>query len=118
MINVKVKCRSIYTINMDIYNVVIYDKNFNVLLNNNTNDKGLVNFNAPCQGVYKIHILKNKTLKMNSVIYVSEKNCNFFCFKLKDNILNTRFINFKITDSFYKGLPIKEGKLILCQKNT
>lgn len=118
MINVKLRCRNLDTIDMDVYNVVIYDKKFNVLLNNNTNDDGWVSFNVPCQGVYKIHVLKNKTLKMRNVIYISENNCNIFYFKLKNNILTTRFVNFKITDSFYKGLPIKEGKLILCQKNT
>ncbi len=119
MKKVKIKCRFSNSINTYKFLIVIYDCNGNLILRKSTNYLGYLYFNAPYYGIYKILVFKNKVLKYYNNIYISKEGCLAFTFILKENYIKTpRLVTFKVTDKIYQGLPIKEGKLILWEKNT
>lgn len=119
MKKVKIKCRFSNRIDTYKFLIVIYDCNGNLILRKSTNYLGYLYFNAPYYGIYKILVFKKKVLKYYNNIYISKERCSEFTFILKENYIKTpRLVTFKVTDKIYQGLPIKEGKLILWEKNT
>lgn len=113
MKKIKIKC-----INKCKYQIIIYDHCGNKLFDGFTNNDGCLFFDIPYYGVYRILIIKNKNIKINTNFYVGIKGYEEFYFRIDNVKKEFHLVTFKITDKFYNGLPIKEGKITLWQKNT
>lgn len=112
MKKIKIKC-----INKCKYQIIIYDHCGNKVFDDFTDYDGCLFFDVPYYGVYRILIIKNKNIRINTNFYVSKDNYEY-CFRIDNVKKEFHLVTFKITDKNYNGLPIKEGKITLCQKNT
>lgn len=113
MKEIKIKC-----INKYKYQIIIYDCYGNKVFDGFTDETGTLILDVPYYGVYKILILRNKNIKVITNFYVDENQYNFFYFRVVSIKRYLHLVTFKITDEYYKGLPIKEGKITLWQKST
>lgn len=91
------------------YNIIIKDIDDNILLNRCVNNLDNISFDFKNNTIYKIYIMSqlfivyiNDNIKDKLVFYVgnSIRRCNTFI-----------PITIKITDSYYKDLPIMEGNI-------
>lgn len=113
MKKIKIKC-----INKCKYQIIIYDCYGNKLFDDFTDYDGCLFFDVPYYGVYRILIIKNKNIKINTNFYVGKHGYEEFPFRIANVKKEFHLVTFKITDKNYNGLPIKEGKITLWQKNT
>ena len=111
--NITIKCFINSNINISDYNIIIKDREDNILLNKKTNNLKELKFNFRNNELYKIIIMSqlfvvyiNDTIKDKLIFYIGNK------IKQCKKIIP---ITIKITDSYYKDLPIMKGNII-CQK--
>lgn len=102
-----------------IFKVMIYDSNNNLILDSYTNNQGLINCTLNKE-IYKVNIFANhlsfscqKSLTIN-INQHTPKNMIF----IFDIIPRTHQIKIRFTDFYYPQLPIEKGKINLWQKNT
>ena len=112
--NVTIKCISNNP--FDYYYVFVYQRN-KLIYKCITNSIGYLNLKLKRCRIYTIIVLSNNyinSLKICKNIFVNKCYSQFFPIFL-DNVKkkNTSSIKVKLTDEFYKALPIKGGELIL-----
>ena len=115
MKRVKIKCKLSNSINNYKYEIIIYNCYCEKIFNEFTDENGILFFDAPYYGVYKILILKNKNQRLCTNFYIGNNVDEDFYFLITNLKKDFHLITFKITDKNYKGLPIKEGKITLCK---
>ena len=104
-----IKCIICLNIKINNYNIIIKDINDNVLLDKDVNNLDNISFNFKNNNIYKIYVMNqlfivyiNDNIKDKLAFYVgySIRRCNTFI-----------PITIKITDSYYKDLPIMEENI-------
>ena len=107
MKKIKIKC-----INKCKYQIIIYDCYGNKLFAGFTDYDGCLFFDVPYYGVYRILIIKNNNIKINTNFYVIKDNYEY-CFRIDNVKKEFHLVTFKITDKNYDGLPIEDGSITL-----
>lgn len=99
----KIKCLNEFDIKPPICYIYIFDKNNKLLFNSYTNKMGILEFNPPYIGIYKIIIvLRNK--KICKIYYLNNTD---ICIKLKKSSL----VKIILKDNY--GIEIKKGMINL-----
>lgn len=92
--------------------VMIYDTNNCLIFKGLTYD-GCLSLYLKTDAIYKIY-LKSGNDFMRKVIYIDNIHKDYVL-SFQRSIFNKMF-TFHLTDSFYKGLNIEKGEIILCLK--
>lgn len=118
-----VKIRCFFADSIDVYkfHIFIYDLNDNLIDEGYTNESGCFNFDVGFSGIYRIIVryFNNKcTMIMCENIYVDCFRDNDFLFiiKRKSHYVSSPII-IKLTDQYYKGLPVEKGEIIFSERS-
>ena len=88
---IKIKCRLSNSINYYKYQAIIYNCLGYKVFDNLSNENGILIFDAPYYGVYKILIIKNKNVKFcTNIIVLENKDNNYYFYipKIKNCLLS------------------------------
>lgn len=116
---VKIKCYLYSNINNIHFHIKVFDSANCLIADGLTNDFKELEFNVKKFGLYKIVIIPKPFLIPNYVAkYITiNKDTNVLTFKFNINDYIEHPIIFKLTDRYYKDLPILKGDIDLWQKN-
>lgn len=107
MKNITIKC--ITNANINSCNIIIKDKEDNILLDKKTNNLEELNFSFYNDTIYKIIIMSQLY-----IVYINdniEDKLVFYIGNTKRKCNKIIPITIKITDSYYKDLPIMKGNI-------
>lgn len=113
---VKIRCFFADSIDAYRFHIFVYDLNGNLIDEEYANESGCFNFDVGFSGIYRIIVRyfgKNCTMTMCKNIYVDCFRDNDFLFiiKRKSHYVPSPII-IKLTDQYYKGLPVEKGEII------
>ncbi|MGN1358605.1 MAG: hypothetical protein ACI4WU_04490 [Bacilli bacterium] len=112
---VMIKCFFNDTIGINKFHIWVYDLDNNLVCDGDTDCLGWYKFSPSCSGIFKIIVCfkgKREVMRNCRNILVCDNKCNkfLFCFS-RINFHKLPLITFKLTDRYYKDLPIEKGEM-------
>lgn len=114
----KIYCKLCDSIDNYQYNIKIYDENNRLIFNKETNSYGYIFFNVIYGRVYKIVASNCKAIpKVRCVMVYINNTCSNKVLITFNKFTNNHPVTIKLTDQYYRGLPISKGRVILWKIN-
>lgn len=115
----EIKCKTINSLNKYKYKIKIYDKNCHLIIDDYTFEFGKFYFTFCKNNIYIINISNNMLFphENNIIFYASNNSYKKLVVEFKEKLVYKPPIILKLTDQFYKDLPIMKGNIKLWKMN-